>query len=69
MGLYSGGLIIARIFASEIWGAYFRGGLFCGGGVGGLLSEFYGISLLNHKPQSPLRHSIDKKNEKKNSGK
>ena len=33
MGLYSGGLIIGRIFASEIWGAYFREGL---------LSEFYG---------------------------
>ena len=59
MGLYSGGLIIGRIFASEIWGAYFREGLFCflfvlfcfcfcfffggGGGGGGLLSEFYGI--------------------------
>ena len=46
MGLYSGGLIIGRIFASEIWGAYFRegfiiffcgrgGGVFFGGGVGG----------------------------------
>ena len=23
MGLYSGGLIIGRIFVSEIWGAYF----------------------------------------------
>ena len=40
MGLYSGGLIIGRIFASEIWGAYFREGLFL---LGGLLSEFYGI--------------------------
>ena len=28
MGLYSEGLIIGRIFASEIWGAYFREGLF-----------------------------------------
>ena len=28
MGLYSGGLIIERIFASEIWGAYFREGFF-----------------------------------------
>ena len=27
MGLYSGGLIIGSIFASEIWGAYFREGL------------------------------------------
>ena len=30
MGLYSGGLIIGRIFASGIWGAYFLGGLFWG---------------------------------------
>ena len=51
MGLYSGGLIIGRIFASEILGAYFREGLFCflffcffcfcfffgGGGGGGLI--------------------------------
>ena len=28
MGLSSGGLIIGRIFASEIWRAYFREGLF-----------------------------------------
>ena len=44
MGLYSGGLIIGRTLASEIWGgggAYFRESLFFGGG--GLLSEFYGI--------------------------
>ena len=39
MGLYPGGLIIGRIFVFEIWGAYFREGLFWGG----LLSEFYGI--------------------------
>ena len=44
MGLYSGGLINERIFASEIWGAYFRTGLFFflfffwgGGGGGGLI--------------------------------
>ena len=42
MGLYSGGLIIGRIFACEIWGAYVFF-LFEGGGGGGLLSEFYGI--------------------------
>ena len=44
MGLYSGALIIGRIFASEISGAYFREGLFFFGGGGGgvLLSEFYG---------------------------
>ena len=31
MGLYLGGLIIGRIFASEIWGGLFSGGLifFC----------------------------------------
>ena len=34
MGLYLGELIIGRLFASEICGAYFREGL---------LSEFYGI--------------------------
>ena len=48
MGLYSGGLIIGRIFASEIWGAYFREGFFLGGrrGLGGrLLSEFYGMYM------------------------
>ena len=50
MGLCSGGLIIGRIFASEIWWAYFREGLFIyllisfffWGGGGDLLSEFYG---------------------------
>ena len=39
MGLYSGELIIGRVFASEIWGAYFREGIF----LGGLSLEFYGI--------------------------
>ena len=37
MGLYSGGLIIGRIFASEIWGVYFREGLFLGGLIIGIL--------------------------------
>ena len=49
MGLYSGGLIIGRIFASEIWVGYFWEGLFLfinffffflgggGGGAGGLI--------------------------------
>ena len=37
MGLYSGGLIIGRIFESEIWGAYFRKGLFFGGLIIGML--------------------------------
>ena len=46
MGLYSGGLIIGRIFASEIWGGLFSGGLnffFLGGG-GGLI-----IGILRYK--------------------
>ena len=42
MGFYLGGLIIGRIFSFEIWGAYFREGLFFFGGGGGLLSEFNG---------------------------
>ena len=37
MGLYSGGLIIGRIFASETWEAYFREGLFLGGLIIGML--------------------------------
>ena len=35
--------MVRKIFASEIWRAYFREGLLLGGG--GLLSEFYGISI------------------------
>ena len=46
MGLYTGGLIIGRIFASEIRGAYFREGL---------LSEFYGI-LKTRKSQSEVNN-------------
>ena len=34
MGIYSGGLTIGRISASEIWWVYFREGFFLGGGVG-----------------------------------
>ena len=44
MGLYLGGLIIGRISASEIWGAYFWEGL---------LSEVYGslaFVLIDHGP-------------------
>ena len=37
MGLYSGGLIIGRIFASEILGGLFREGLFLGGLIMGIL--------------------------------
>ena len=32
IAVYSEGLMIGRIFASEIWGAYFREGFFFGGG-------------------------------------
>ena len=54
MGLYSGGLIIGMIFASEIWGAYFREGLFWGGG-GGLLSECYGMLTIPEQSQLTLK--------------
>ena len=37
MGSYSGGLIIGRIFAFEIWGAYFWDGLFFGELIIGIL--------------------------------
>ena len=50
MGLYWGGLIIGRIFASEIWGLIFGRAYFFfvgGGGGGGLLSEFYGIWIMS----------------------
>ena len=39
MGLYSEGLIIGMKIASVIW----REGLFLGGLIEGLLSEFYGV--------------------------
>ena len=41
----SGGLIIGRIFASEIWGrgVIFGRAFFFFWGGGGLLSEFYGM--------------------------
>ena len=42
MGLYLEGLIIGRVFASQIWGLIFGKAFFFGGG-GGLLSEFYGM--------------------------
>ena len=43
MGLYSGGFIIGRIFASEIWGAYSWEGFFFGGGGGGGRGLIIGI--------------------------
>ena len=46
MGLYSGGLIIGRIFASEIWpGAYFRKGLFFFLGGGGAYYRNFTVFL------------------------
>ena len=54
MGLYSGGLIIGRIFASEIWwggggkggkGHYFSGGLIFGGLIIGI-SRYPGVHIL-----------------------
>ena len=47
MGLYSGGLIIGRIFASEIWGAYFREDLFWAGGGGAYYRNF---TILQQQP-------------------
>ena len=41
MGLYSRGLIIGRIFESEIWGAYFREGLFLGELIIGILRYYH----------------------------
>ena len=43
MGLYSGGLNIGWIFSSEIWGAYFREGLFLGGLIIGILRYFINL--------------------------
>ena len=58
MGLYSGGLIIGRISASEIWGlilvrAYL---IYFFSGEGELLSEFYGI--LTRATSSYLRKKV-----------
>ena len=43
MGLYSGGLIIGRIFASEIGG----GGVFSGGLIGSLQYLIFTLSFSN----------------------
>ena len=40
MCLYSGGRIIGGLSASEIWGAYFREGLFLEGLIFGILRYF-----------------------------
>ena len=43
MGLYLGGLIFGRIFVSEIWGAYFREGLFLEGLIIAILRYLKGL--------------------------
>ena len=57
MSLYSGGLIIGRIFTSEIWGTYFREGLFFFGGGGlivgilwymAVMCDFNSLNLVEH---------------------
>ena len=53
MGLYSGELIIGTIFASEVWRAYFREGLFGGTyyrnfTVYGIKSYIFGDDLSHH---------------------
>ena len=45
MGLYSGGFIIGRIFASEIWGPYYQEGLFLGGLIIGILRYLKNVML------------------------
>ena len=50
MGIYSGGLIIGRIFASEIWGAYFREGLSWGELIIGILR--YSNNIESHLLQT-----------------
>ena len=47
MGLYSGGLIIGRICASEIWGAYLFIYFFFGGGVIIGILRYYSIQQLD----------------------
>ena len=58
MGLYSGGLIIGRIFASEIWGAYFREGLFLrekgGGAIIGILRWLITLFHVQNAPITPI---------------
>ena len=48
MGLYLGGLIIGRIFASVISGAYFPRGLFFGGGGGGGGAYYRNFTVYMH---------------------
>ena len=54
MGLYSGGLIIGRIFASAIWELIFGRDYF----GGSLLSEFYGICSEGLSRVNMKEHSL-----------
>ena len=58
MGLYSGGLIIGRIFTSEISGAYFREGLSLGGGGGGGGGYYRNFTVII-MVSSPWQNSFD----------
>ena len=51
MGLYSGGLIIGRIFASKIWGAYFRQGVFLGELIIGIFRTLRYLTLRYASPE------------------
>ena len=56
MGLLSGGLIIGRLFGSEMWGLIFGKAIiiiifFLWGGGGSFLSEFYGSTNNEHGAQ------------------
>ena len=68
MGLYSGGLIIGSISASEIWGAYFSEGLFNlfffggGGVIIGLLRYFDKGDFLLPTQKSRIFSSFTAKN-------
>ena len=58
MGLYSVGLINGRIFASEIWEAYFREGLFLGGHIIGILRYFDNLILMTSDYCKPLVYTV-----------
>ena len=67
MGLYTGGLIIGRIFASEIWGPYFREGLYiylyiylffsAGGGEGGAYYRNFTVYSFNRATRINFRNA------------
>ena len=55
MGLYSVGLIVGRIFASEIWGAYCRESLFLGGLIIGILRYMFNVRDFKQREPQPQR--------------